>query len=104
MRVRFLRWILALLASASFADDWGMYQIVSASAPELVLEVVGGTTEGDEIAVQKPNGAPNQKWIFNPKRDGLCSIMPASMPALALTVKNSGTKNGSKVKIGRAHV
>lgn len=76
-----------------------MYQIVSANAPELVLEAVGGTKEGDVVKMQKPNGAPNQKWIFDPKGDGICSIMPASMPTLTLTVANGETKNGSKVSI-----
>ncbi|MES2595240.1 MAG: RICIN domain-containing protein [Verrucomicrobiota bacterium] len=99
MRLRLLNVILPLFASLSFADDWGMYQIVSASAPEFVLEVGGGTKEGDAVSVQKPRGTPNQKWIFDPKGDGTYWIMPASMPTLTLTVTNGETKNGSKVTI-----
>ncbi|GEP44817.1 RICIN domain-containing protein [Brevifollis gellanilyticus] len=90
---------LSFVVTTALADDWGMYQIVSASAPELVLEVTGGTKEGDVVSVQKPNGAPSQKWIFDPKGDGTYWIMPASMPTLTLTVANGETKNGSKVSI-----
>lgn len=90
---------LSLFTSAVFAEDWGMYQIVSASAPEFVLEVVGGMKAGDVISIQKPNGSANQKWIFDPKGDGWYWVMPASMPTLTLTVTNDEKKNGAKITI-----
>lgn len=89
----------SLFTSLVLAEDWGAYQIVSASAPEFVLEAVGGTQEGDVVSIQKPNGAANQKWIFDPKGDGWYWVMPVSTPTLALTVANDEKKNGAKVTI-----
>lgn len=90
---------LSLFTTPAFAEDWGAYRIVPASAPEFVLEAIGGTKEGDTVSIQKPNGGANQKWIFDPKGDGLYWVMPASMPTLALTVVNAETKNGAKIAI-----
>lgn len=81
------------------AEDWGSYQIVSVSAPEFVLEAVGGTNEGDVVSINKPNGAANQKWIIQPKGDGWFWLMPASQPGLTLTVANGEKKIGSKITV-----
>jgi len=88
-----------LLATTALADDWGAYQISSASAPEFVLEAAGGTKDGDIVSIQKWKGAANQKWIFDPKGDGWYWVMPVSTPTLALTVVDAETKNGSKIAI-----
>ena len=45
----------ALLISPSKAEDWGAYRIVSVSAPEFVLEAVGGVKEGAVVSIQKPD-------------------------------------------------
>ena len=82
---------LALLTSAALAEDWGSYQIVSVSAPEFVLEAVGGTQEGGVVSINKPADAPNQKWIIQPRGDGWFWLMPTSQPGLALTVDGATT-------------
>ena len=51
--------------------------------------------EGAPVTIGKPTGAANQKWIIQPKGDGLYWIMPSSTPTLALTVAAGGTKNGT---------
>ncbi len=45
---------LSLFTTAALAEDWGMYQITSVSAPEFVLEAVGGTKEGDSSPSTNP--------------------------------------------------
>jgi sugar lactone lactonase YvrE/enterochelin esterase-like enzyme len=91
----------SLVATAAAAEDWGSYQIVSASAPDFVLEAVGGKVEGDVVSVNKPNGAANQKWIVQPRGDGFVWLMPASQPGLALTVAGGETKPGAKITIAK---
>lgn len=82
----------------SFAEDWGAYSIVPASAQTMVLEAVGaGTEEGTVISINQPTGAANQKWIVVPQGDGFSWIMPTSNPMLALTVVDGGTKNGTAI-------
>ena len=88
----------ALLADAG-AEDWGAYSIVPVSAPNMALEAVGGTNEGDVVSINKPSGAANQKWIVVPKGDGWFWIMPSSKPTLALTVANGETKTGAKIRM-----
>lgn len=86
----------ALLTTAAFAEDWGAYQFVPVSAPQFVLEVVG-----DTVSINKPADQPHQKWIIQPRGDGWNWIMPASQPALALTVADAGTKNGTKLILAK---
>ena len=92
---------LTLLSTAVFAEDWGSYQIVSVSAPEYVLEAVGGTKEGDVVSINKPADAPNQKWIIQPRGDGFSWVMPVSQPGLTLTVDGAGTKSGTKLVLAK---
>jgi len=98
---RFITCLLALLTTAALAEDWGSYQIVSVSAPEFVLEAVGGTQEGDVVSINKPADAPNQKWIIQPRGDGWFWLMPSSQPGLALTVDGAGTMNGTKILLAK---
>ena len=61
-----LQLVIALALSAfgitrSVAEDLAAYRIVSVSAPEFVLEAVGGVKEGAVVSIQKPMGAANQK-------------------------------------------
>ncbi len=52
---------------ASFAEDWGAYSIIPASAPALVLEAVGsGRPRGPSSRSASPPGAANQKWVITP--------------------------------------
>ncbi|MBB5035337.1 RICIN domain-containing protein [Prosthecobacter vanneervenii] len=90
---------LAVFAATAPAEDWGAYQIVPVSAPEYVLEAVGGTKPGDVISIQKPKGGANQKWIIHPKGEGWYQLMPTSQPGLVLTVASGGKKNGEKVTV-----
>ncbi len=92
---------LALLTTTALAEDWGAYQIVSVSAPEFVLEAVGGTNEGDLVSINKPSNATNQKWIIQPKGDGYFWLMPSSQPTLTLTVAEAGKTNGTKVLLSK---
>ncbi len=94
---------LALLTTTALAEDWGAYQIVSVSAPEFVLEAVGGTNEGDLVSINKPSNATNQKWIIQPKGDGFFWLMPSSQPTLTLTVAEAeaGKTNGTKVLLSK---
>lgn len=96
---RLATFLLSFLTTAVLAEDWGSYQIVSVSAPEFVLEAVGGTKDGDVVSIQKPNGAANQMWIIQPKGDGWVWLMPASQPGLTLTVANGEKKIGSKITV-----
>jgi gluconolactonase len=72
-------------------EDWGAYSIFPVSASAMVLEA----PDGAPVTIGKPTGAANQKWIIQPKGDGLYWIMPSSSPTLALTVAEGGTKNGT---------
>src|SRR6476620_8403140 len=90
-----------LLATTTLAEDWGAYQIVPASAPEFVLEVVGSTNEGDLVSINKPANAPHQKWIIQPASDGWNWLSPASQPDLALAADGAATKNGTKVLLAK---
>jgi enterochelin esterase-like enzyme/sugar lactone lactonase YvrE len=93
--------VFLLLSTAALAEDWGAYQIVSASAPEFVLEVMGSTKEGDAVSINKPSNAPNQKWIIQPRGDGWHWLVPASQPELALAAEGAATKNGTKVLLAK---
>ena len=99
IRFSCLAFALAVFVTHSAAEDWGAYQIVSVSAPEFVLEAVGGTKEGDVVSINQPNNAANQKWIIQPKGEGWFWLMPSSQPTLALTVTNGETKTGAKITI-----
>ena len=85
--------LIAFTNPSASADDWGYYSISPASAPAMVLEA----PEGAPVTIGKPTGAANQKWIIQPKGDGLFWIMPSSSPTLALTVAEGGTKNGTSL-------
>ena len=75
---RLTGFLLSLITTAALAEDWGAYQLVPVSAPDFVLEVVGGTNEGDAVSINKPSGAANQKWIIQPRGDGFSWLMPVS--------------------------
>ncbi|MEK6261261.1 MAG: RICIN domain-containing protein [Planctomycetota bacterium] len=102
MTTQSLRQLVGVLTFSVFfinpcaAEDWGTYRIVSASAPEFVLEAVGGVRAGGGVSIQKPNGAANQKWIVSPA-DGSVRVSPAQDPSLVLTVQKGANKNGTLV-------
>ncbi|HET6880250.1 MAG TPA: RICIN domain-containing protein [Pirellulales bacterium] len=82
----------------SMSEDWGAYQIVSASTPEFVLEAAGGIQEGSALSIQKPTGAANQKWIVVASEDSV-RVSPAGNPALVVGVKDGGKKNGASIEL-----
>ncbi len=85
-----------LAARPSFAEDWGAYQIVPASATNLVLEAVGsGTTEGTVVSIGRPAGTPNQKWIITPKGNDFYSIRPTHGANLVLAASRGGKAMGT---------
>ncbi len=87
-----------ILVSTAPAENWGSYQIVSASTPVLVLEAVeGGTADGTVVSVNKPSGAAHQRWQIVPKEAGFFAITPAHDPTRVLTAKDGGTKNGTLI-------
>lgn len=100
--------LVVSLTTPASAEDWGAYRIVPASAPEFVLEAVGGVKEGAVVSIQKPTiskdekgaandkGAANQKWIVIPA-DGSFRVAPALDPSLVLTVEKGATKNGTLI-------
>src|SRR5580658_3680339 len=101
-----IRWILPLVAalfacvlsSRSFADDWGAYALIPASAPGMALEVVGsGTDEGTLVSIGRPNGMANQKWFITPKGNNLYAIRPAYSTTLVLSVAKGGKQNGTAI-------
>ena len=59
----------------------------------MVLEAV----DGAPVSINKPTGAPNQKWIILPKGEDRFWIAPASSPAFALTVAKGGKNNGAEI-------
>jgi enterochelin esterase-like enzyme/sugar lactone lactonase YvrE len=82
----------------SFAEDWGAYALVPASAPALVLEAVGsGTSEGTVVSIGKPAGTANQKWVISPQGDNLYAIKPLHAPALMLAAAKGGVDNGTAI-------
>jgi sugar lactone lactonase YvrE/enterochelin esterase-like enzyme len=95
--------VLAALASgyraaSAQAEDWGVYALVPASAEALVLQASdGGTKAGSPVTIDKPCGAPNQKWTITGRGDGLYVIRPAASPTLVLAAAAGGTKNGTPI-------
>jgi gluconolactonase len=86
------------ITSPAFADDWGAYSIIPASAPSLVLEAVGsGTDEGTAVSLGMPTGAANQKWVVTSKGNNFYSIKPSSSSSLVLAVSQGGVKIGTPV-------
>ncbi len=92
MRPHLLALLTLCLGLSVRAEDWGAYAIISASAPELVLEA---PKPGERITVAKPSGQANQKWTFVAKGDDFYSVRSASAPELALTVSKAGQNNGT---------
>ncbi len=92
---------LALLLTAavtghSFAEDWGAYAIIPASAPAMVLEAIGsGTTEGTIVSLGRPSGTANQKWIITTKGEDRYSIKPSYSSTLVLAAAKGGVNNGT---------
>jgi gluconolactonase len=97
MKRQFLAVVGLLLAAApSFAEDWGYYSIIPVSAPKLVLEAVdSGTTEGTVVSIGQPTAQANQKWVVQPKGDGLYVIKPSYSSTLVLAIAEGGEKNGT---------
>ncbi len=85
----------AFLISSADAEDWAAYRIVSASAPEFVLDASGGTREGDVVAGQRPADTANQKWFIEPAGEGWCRLRPLSGPGLALAARDGKAANGT---------
>ena len=84
--------------SNSFAEDWGAYALVPASAQAMVLEAVGsGTNDGTVVSIGKPAGSPNQKWVITPKGDDFYSIRPSYSSTLVLSVAKGGVDNGASI-------
>ncbi len=89
--------LLGLLpVTAAQAEDWGVYQIVSVSAPEFVLEAVGGVKEGAVVSIQKPNGEANQKWLVIQDGDS-AKVVSAAEPSLVMTALKAGTQRGTPI-------
>ena len=85
-------------ASQTYAQDWGAYSIIPASAPALVLEAVdSGTNEETVVSIGKPAGTANQKWIMLPKGTNSYSLKPAYSSTLVLAVAKGGKANGTAV-------
>ena len=90
--------ICGVATQPSFAEDWGAYSLIPASAPALVLEVVGSEiTEGAVISIGKPAGTANQRWVVVPKADNLFSIKPSITSPLVLAAAKGGVKNGTAI-------
>lgn len=96
---RFIAFLMAGLAARdSFAEDWGAYSLIPASAPALVLEAVGaGTAEGTLVSIGKPTGSASQKWVMTPTGDNLYVVKPLHAPALVLTASKGRTQNGTSI-------
>jgi gluconolactonase len=95
--IRFLA-ILAVggMTSRAFAEDWGAYSIIPASAPSLVLETVGsGTNDGTEVSLGRPTGMANQKWVVTSKGNNYYSIKPSYSSNLVLAISQGGVKIGT---------
>ncbi len=61
--------VAGIATRPSFAEDWGAYSLVPASAPALVLEAVGtGTRAAMVVSIGKPAGTANLKWVITPKQ------------------------------------
>lgn len=92
--------LFALLAAARLpatdAGDWGLYQILSGSAQELVLEAP--TDEGC-VSVQPATSASSQKWRIQPREKPWVRISPESRPDQVLTVAGNGSKNGTAITL-----
>lgn len=87
-----------VLAGRASAEDWGVYALVPASAPGMMLEAVGaGTAEGTLVSIGRPNKLANQKWLVVPKGNDLFAIRPAYSETLVLTVAKGGTQNGTAI-------
>ncbi|MBI1246641.1 gluconolactonase [bacterium] len=90
--------VLFLLSAPVFANDWGLYQIVPASAPKMVLEAVdSGKTDGTIVSINNPKDAANQKWQIIPKQPGYYALAPAHDSSLVLTAADGGTKIGTQI-------
>ncbi len=90
--------VAGIATRPSFAEDWGAYSIVPASAPALVLEAVGsGTSEGTVVSIGKPAGTANQKWFITPKGNSLYSIKPSHSSTLVLAASKGGVAIGTAI-------
>ncbi|MCW3097882.1 MAG: gluconolactonase [Chthonomonadaceae bacterium] len=88
----------SILTIPAFAEDWGAYALIPASAPGMALEAVGsGTGEGTVVSIGRPTGMANQKWIITPKSNNLYSIRPAYSTTLVLAAAKGGKANGTQV-------
>ena len=100
--LRLIQAIAALVAGIAtrpaFAEDWGAYSLVPASAPGLVLEAVGsGTGEGTAVSIGKPAGTANQKWVITPRGRDLYSIRPSYSSTLVLSASKGGVATGTAI-------
>src|SRR4051812_45603382 len=89
---------LALSPAHASAEDWGLHGIVPVSAPALVLEAVdAGTADGTVVSINKPAGAAHQKWIVEPKGEGVFAIKPSHQSTLVLSAARGGARNGTGI-------
>ncbi len=85
-------------AHASYAEDWGAYALIPASAPWLVLEArAPEASAGTPVSIGKPDGSDRQKWIITPRGDGSCSVRPFSGGKLVLAAARGGTTMGTPI-------
>jgi enterochelin esterase-like enzyme/sugar lactone lactonase YvrE len=92
--------LCAGLAAGRHADaqEWrGPFVIAPYTAPEMVLEAVGGGGEGTIVSIGKPTGQPNQTWVLTPRGAGLYAIKPSYNERLALSAAAGGTQNGTRL-------
>ena len=90
--------VAGIATCPSFAEDWGAYAIVPASAPALVLEAVGsGTSEETVVSIGKPAGTANQKWFITSRGNNLYAIKPSYHSSLVLAVSKGGVANGTAI-------
>src|SRR5580658_57226 len=78
VQIQFIAILIACLSCCrTYAQDWGAYSLIPASAPAMVLEAVGsGTADETIVSIGRPDGTANQKWVVVPKRDGFFAIKP----------------------------
>ena len=92
--------LLGLLVGGDIhAQGWeGSFTIIPASAPEMVLEGVGGgIVDGTAVSLGLPSGGSNQTWVITSKGDGFYLVRPAYSATMVLAASGGNTNNGTAV-------
>ena len=90
--------MLGFSAVHASAEDWGLYGIVPVSAPAMGLEAVdAGSGNGTVVSINKPASAAHQKWIIEPKGEGVFAIKPSHQSTLVLSAAQGEPKNGTAI-------